>query len=24
LGEKEGRKLAEAYGAIAFFRERDL
>lgn len=24
LGEVEGRKLAKAYGAIAFFRERDL
>ena len=24
LGEREGRRLAEAYGAIAFFRERDL
>jgi len=24
LGEKEGRKLAEAYGAVAFFREREL
>ncbi len=24
LGEKEGRPLADAYGAIAFFRERDL
>ncbi len=24
LGEKDGRKLAESYGAIAFFREREL
>ncbi len=24
LGEKEGRKLAESYGAVAFFREREL